>query len=311
MKILFVADIHIKLGQKNVPIEFQKARVMQLAEEINKIPHEYIVIGGDLLDVAKPTLPEVGLMYEFLHKLDNTGFIIPGNHEMISKKVDCFIHVDNMIADLGFEVIREFTTTAGIDFIPYNILHDKTWPSPCSKFCITHIRGEIPPHVQPEVDLDRFAAYDKVFAGDLHSYTNSQENILYPGSPFTTSFRRSEAKGANGVFIIDSDTGEHEWVELFLPQLIKKTVNREEDMVATDYHHTIYELEGSLEELSGVKDNKLLSKKVTTNISAPSTLNLQGTREDELAEYLTNIKNIKDTAPYISLYTELVHDTDK
>jgi len=309
-KILFVADIHIKLGQKNVPVQWQKNRTMQLAKEINKIPHDVVILGGDILDVAKPTVPEVGLMYDFLFALKQCGIIIPGNHEMVSKKVDCFDPIDNMISHLGYQIIREFKTIHGIDFIPYNILHNKTWPSPCSKFAITHVRGEIPPHVLPEVSLDKFAPYDKVFAGDLHCTSCSQLNILYPGSPFTTSFHRNEAKGSNGVFIIDSETGEHEWIELFLPQLIKKTVSSELDMIPTDYHHTIYELEGTLEELAGVKDSSLLSKKVTKNISAPSTLNLQGSREDELAEYLTNIKDIKDTAPYISLYKGIVNDSD-
>ena len=45
----------------------------------------------------------------------------------------------------------------------------------------THVRGEIPPHVKPEVDLDRFEDFPIVFAGDLHAHSNSQRNIVYPG----------------------------------------------------------------------------------------------------------------------------------
>ena len=75
--------------------------------------------------------------------------------------------------------------------------------------CFTHVRGEIPPHVKPEMDLELFAKYDLVLAGDLHSYENSQKNILYPGSPVTTSFHRhnvdtgiiDEFSGGNRRFI--------------------------------------------------------------------------------------------------------------
>jgi len=307
-KICFSADQHIKLGQKNVPRGWQRNRFMLLAKELNKIDCDIHVFGGDLLDVAAPTVEEVGLMYSFIRSITKPIIMIPGNHELMSKKVDCFIHIPDMLEDLGVRLIRDFQTIHDIDFIPYNIIKDKVWPSACSKFAFTHVRAEIPPHVLPEIDLDMYKDYEKVFAGDLHCTSCSQLNILYPGSPFTTSFHRNEAKGSNGVFLIDSETGEHEWIELFLPQLIKKTVSSELDMIPTDYHHTIYELEGTLEELAGVRDNSLLSKKVTKNISAPCTLNLQGTREDELAEYLTNIKNIEDTAPYMSLYKDIVND---
>jgi len=48
------------------------------------------------------------------------------------------------------------------------------------------------PHVKPEVDLDRFEDFPVVFAGDLHAHSNTQRNIVYPGSPMTTSFHRKE-----------------------------------------------------------------------------------------------------------------------
>ena len=58
----------------------------------------------------------------------------------------------------------------------------------------THVRGEIPPHVKPEVDLDRFEDFPVVFAGDLHAHSNTQRNIVYPRSPMTTSFHRTEVQ---------------------------------------------------------------------------------------------------------------------
>ena len=67
----------------------------------------------------------------------------------------------------------------------------------------THVRGEIPPHVTPEVDLDRFNDFPVVYAGDLHSHSNTQRNIVYPGSPMTTSFHRDVVK--TGYLLIDEE----------------------------------------------------------------------------------------------------------
>ncbi len=312
--LIFVADLHIKLGQKNVPRDWQYNRFMLLAEELNSVVslEDTIIIAGDLLDVAKPSLEEVGLMYDFLNILDVPVILIPGNHEMTTKKKDCYRFIDSMLKDLGVVVIRDFHTQDGIDYIPYNVLHNKEYPITDSSIAITHVRGEIPPHVQPEVDLEKFNGYDKVFAGDLHSYTNSQGNILYPGSPFSTSFHRGVPSGANGYFSISLPDKCHIWTELHLPQLIRKTVSNPEDMIATEFHHTIYELEGSLEDLALVENSDLLDKKVTKDISAPPTLNMSGDMAEELAEFLVNIKDVKEEylSKYITLFKEVVFDKD-
>jgi predicted aspartyl protease len=173
---------------------------------------------------------------------------------------------------------------------------------------ITHVRGEIPPHVFPEVELSKYETYESVFAGDLHSYKCSQLNLLYPGSPFTTSFHRNKSTGDNGCFIIDTDTGCYEWVELYLPQLIKTTVTSEEQIVATEVDHTVYEIEGNLEELAKVNASELLSKKITKNISSPSTLDMSGDVVEELAGYLERIKKIEaDKIPeYLDLFRSVI-----
>ena len=294
MKLLFVADLHIKLGQKNVPKDWQYNRFMLLSDKINEFNPDFTIIGGDLLDVAKPSVEEIGLMYDFLSAIRGEKLLIPGNHEMVSKKKDCFVPIKGILNSTNTTLINEFTTWNGFDFIPYNILHDKTWPKPRSKFAITHVRGEIPPHVQPEIDLSRFNQYDKVFTGDLHSYQNCQGNLYYPGSPFTTSFHRSISNDSNGIFIIDSNTGDHMWHSCGLPSLVRRTVSNEHEMVATDYHHTIYELEGDLDDLAKVQNSELLDKKVTKNVSTPPSLDLSGSINDELGMYLKEINKLPE-----------------
>lgn len=290
-RICFTADHHIKLGQKKVPKEWQRNRFMLLAAELNKVECDYHVFGGDLLDVSNPSIEELGLLYEFLSEILKPIILIAGNHEMTSKTKDCFRFIKQMLTDLNVRLIEGFETIDGMDYIPYNCLY-KEFPQTDSKLAVTHVRGEIPPHVLPEVDLEKFSKYDKVFAGDLHSYTNSQRNIHYPGSPFNTSFHRSIPSGGNGLFVIDTSTGDFRWCELRLPQLVRKTVSAAEDMVATEFHHTIYELEGDLDSLAKVEDSDLLDKKIATEIGTESTLKLEGSLSDEVAEYLTQIKGL-------------------
>lgn len=305
MTYLFIADVHIKLGQKNVPAAWQKNRFSLLAAKLKELQYDTLIIGGDLLDVADPSIAEVGLMFEFLQALsDRPIIIIPGNHEMVNKNTDCYIHVEAMLRSLNVTVIRDFTTIEGIDFIPYNCIK-KEFPSTNSKVCVTHVRGEIPPHVEPEVDLDKFSHYEIVYAGDLHAKSNSQLNLLYPGSPMTTSFHRKESSGENGCYLFQG-ANQPTWVDLELPQLIRKSVDKAEDMTPTQYHHTIYELHGSLEELAKVKGAELLDKKITQDISAPPTLGMEGGLFGELAEYLTVVKGVKDPTEYVSLLTEVI-----
>lgn len=313
MKILFIADLHIKLGQKTVPKDFQYNRFIELANELNLVECDKIVIAGDLLDVAKPSVEELGLMYEFLSLLDKEKILIPGNHEMVTKTKDCYIPLDGLMKDLNCLVLRDFTNLDGIDYIPYNILHKKEWPKAQSNFCVTHVRGEIPPHVTSEIDLERFSSYEKVFAGDLHSYKNTQGNLYYPGSPFSTSFHRNIPSGSNGFFIIDTNTGSHTWHELYLPQLIRKTVSDPKEMVATKPHHTIYELEGDLDELAKIEKSELLDKKITKNAGSPATLSLSGSISDELAIYLKKIKKLpeRSISRLISRFKEVhTYDSD-
>jgi hypothetical protein len=127
-----------------------------------------------------------------------------------------------------------------------------------------------------------------VLAGDLHSYENSQRNILYPGSPITTSFHRKSVE--TGVILFDTDTLEHEFKPLGLPQLIRKTIKAGEPMPKTDPDHTIYEIEGDMSELSDVQDHELMDKKVVKRSTDTALiLNPEMSIEDEITEYLSYV----------------------
>ena len=130
-----------------------------------------------------------------------------------------------------------------------------------------------------------------VFAGDLHSHSNTQRNIVYPGSPMTTSFHRNPVK--TGYLLINENNWDWFWGEFKLPQLLRKTVSSEDEMIPSEYDHTIYEVEGDIQDLAGVKNSELLDKKVVKRKSEASLImDKDMSIQEELVEYLTYILEI-------------------
>ena len=293
--ILFTADWHLKLGQKNVPLPWACSRFDLFFDEIRNIELfvDMHVIGGDLFDRI-PTMDELTLYFDFVQNVSIPTFIYDGNHEATKKNKTFFSNLKRATQNVN-ELVTIIDTTTEFEWgtiLPYCDLHKKGAIEKCNpnKPLFTHVRGEIQPHVTPEVDLDRFKKFKKVFAGDLHAHSNTQRNIIDPGSPMTTSFHREIVK--TGYILIHEHTWE--WKEFDLPQLLRKTITSEEEMIATDYHHTIYEIEGDVADLANVKNSELLDKKVVKR-SSESTLNLKGmTIDQELVEYLSAILNLTD-----------------
>ena len=293
--ILFTADWHLKLGQKNVPLPWACSRFDLFFDEIRTI-ELYVdmhVIGGDLFDRI-PTMDELTLYFDFVQNVSIPTYIYDGNHEATKKNKTFFSNLKRATQNVNklVTIVDKTTEFEWGTILPYCDLHKKGAIEKCNpnKPLFTHVRGEIQPHVTPEVDLDRFKKFNRVFAGDLHAHSNTQRNIIYPGSPMTTSFHREVVK--TGYIIIHEHTWE--WKEFDLPQLLRKTISSEEEMVATDYHHTIYEIEGDVADLATVKNSELLDKKVVKR-SSESTLNLKDmTIDEELVEYLSAILNLTD-----------------
>tara|TARA_Y100000385_G_scaffold266956_1_gene302611 strand:+ start:2093 stop:3037 length:945 start_codon:yes stop_codon:yes gene_type:complete len=293
--ILFTADWHIKLGQKNVPMAWACARYDLFFETVHELEKEVDlhIIGGDLFDRV-PSMDELTLYFDFIKDVSIPTIIYDGNHEATKKYKTFFSNLQRATSDVNplVEIVDKTTEYEWGTILPYVDLHRKGSIEKCNtdKPLYTHVRGEIPPHVTPEVDLDRFNAFPLVYAGDLHSHTNTQRNIIYPGSPMTTSFHRDIVK--TGYLMIDGS--DWTWHEFDLPQLLRKTVTDPKDMVQTEFHHTIYEIEGDVADLASIKNSELLDKKVVKR-STEATLNLKDlTIEEELAEYLSAILDLND-----------------
>lgn len=299
MKLLFTADIHIKLNQKNVPVEWSKNRYSLLISEL--VSHQkncdLFVIGGDIFDKI-PTMDELEIYFNIVSSCIVPTIIYSGNHEALKKNTTFFTNLKQVTEKINskVQIIDDFHSIDNIDIIPYNKLKEYN-PADIDfhgDILLTHVRGDIPPHVKAEVPLELFDRWKVVLAGDLHSYENSQRNILYPGSPITTSFHRSIV--STGVIILDTDTCEHSWVALDLPQLIRKTINAGDLMESTQFHHTIYEIEGDMSELGDLEDNDLIDKKIVKReVDTALILSSEMSIVEETKEYLTYILQLEDS----------------
>jgi DNA repair exonuclease SbcCD nuclease subunit len=297
MKILFSADWHIKLGQKNVPTSWARSRYQSFFDKLKELEEtvDLHIIGGDIFDRV-PTLDELELYFSFIQNVNIETIIYDGNHEA-TKKNSSFLSVLSDVSTNLNQKVKVVTSTyedsRGFTILPYCELHKKDSIEKLNSSLplFTHVRGEIPPHVTPEIDLDRLSSFPIVFAGDLHAHSNSQRNIVYPGSPMTTSFHRSKVN--TGILRINDWAPE--WIELDMPQLIRKTVGNTDEMIPGIRDHIIYELEGDMRDLAKVANTELLDKKVVKrNIETSLVLDKSMTLAEELVEYLTYILEISD-----------------
>jgi len=309
MKILFTADWHIKLGQKNVPKEWQKARYLELFKRLETLQSsaDIMVIGGDIFD-KMPSLEELSLFFSFLGYVNLTTFIFDGNHEATKKGKTFLSELTNIAAtaNSSVHILTDNFKYENVDFIPYTNIKNFNPDNFTGNILCTHVRGDIPPHVKAEIDLSKLDRWDVVLAGDLHAYSNSQRNILYPGSPLSTSFHRNPI--TNGVILFDTETLEHEWIDLKLPQLIRKKVELEEEMVQTNPDHTVYELVGNVKTLSTVDtSNELLDKKIVDKNEATS-LSFKGKSiGEEIRYYIEHILKIEGET--LDMIMESYYDT--
>ena len=296
--ILFTADWHIKLGQKNVPIAWACARYNMFFEQIEEVIADnncdLHIIGGDLFDRV-PSMDELTLYFDFIKKVNIRTIIYDGNHEATRKNKTFFSNLKKVTNSIN-PLVEVIDTTYYEDnwaILPYADLHKKdAIESIDAEILYAHVRGGIPPHGLPEVALERFDKFKVVFAGDLHAHENTQRNIVYPGSPMTTSFHRNQVQ--TGYLLIEGT--EWKWGKFDLPQLIRTNTSNPEDMVQTEFHHTIYELEGDVQDLAKVKNTELLDKKVVRR-EMEATLNLHQdmTISEELIMYLQEILSLDET----------------
>ena len=297
--ILFTADLHIKIGQKNVPVDWAANRYALFIEQMIEAEKgcDLHIMGGDIFD-KMPSVEELEIYFDMVRACTIRTLIYAGNHEATKKGKAFFTRLKRVTNALNplVTVIDTIYEEENFTIVPYEFIHVKgVWDKlDKSKALFSHIRGAIEPHVKPEIDLDLIADFPVVFLGDLHSHSNCQRNLVYPGSPMVTSFHRHSVD-TGYIIIDDKDLTSWTWKPFNLPQLIRKTVTDPAEMVATFPDHTIYEIEGSVVDLGGVKNTDLLDKKLVKR-STDTTLILDKdmTIEDELVEYFRYVLELSE-----------------
>ena len=314
--ILFTADLHIRIGQKNVPTEWAKNRYKLFIEQVNKAEQaaNLHIIGGDIFDRV-PNIEELEVYFNIVKGITIPTLLYSGNHEATKKGKTFFSalkSVTNAVNPL-VQVIDQIYETDKFTIVPYEFIKVKgIWDTiNKNKALFSHIRGEIPPHVLPEIDLELVSDFPIIYVGDLHSHSNCQRNLVYPGSSLVTSFHRQRV--GTGYILIDSDDlTRWTWHEFDLPQLIRKTVSSEAEMVPTSPDHTIYEIEGSVIDLGEIKNSDLLDKKLIKR-STDTTLILSKEMSipDELVEYLRYILELPENQieEALTTYNDYVKQT--
>ena len=120
--------------------------------------------------VRLPNMEELELYFSFIREVSIPTIIYDGNHEATKKNRTFFSQLKQVSRDINPLVhvvdISYIDPGLGYGILPYADLHRK---ESIEKFntkkpLFTHVRGEIPPHVKPEVNLDRFEDFPVVFA---------------------------------------------------------------------------------------------------------------------------------------------------
>ena len=302
-KILHSADWQINLHMKKVPIEWQEKRFKLMFQKLHQLEEscDIHIIAGDVFD-RKPEPDEICLFLSYINCVSIPTYIIPGNHEA-TKKGETFLEHFLEDAVITNPNVRLFTKNQrikepnepGIQFWPYGEMQVDNLPEYHEgDILVAHIRGEVPPHITAEYDFEKIRKWGLILLGDIHfNHRYKDYGAYYSGSPINTHFDRDNNKeyGVNIFNFIDSSNYSVEFIDLKLPKLIRKTIKSEEEMKPDSYDHVVYEVVGSIDDLSKIKNSELLDKKVSYEPSEEATLDLKNlSLTEELRKYLEYIK---------------------
>jgi DNA repair exonuclease SbcCD nuclease subunit len=302
IKILSSADWHINLHRKKIPVAWQMKRFQLLFDKLLEIERscDVHVIAGDLFD-KEPDPDEICLVLSYLNSVQKPTIIIPGNHEATTRGRTFWEHfkLENTIKNSLVHILTENTrvTVCGQSFcaFPYGSVQTDKLPEYVEgDILVTHIRGEVPPHITAEYDFEKLRPWKLVLLGDLHfRHRYKDYPIYYPGSPLNTTFDRDDKReyGVDIIHFNSIDDYSVNFVNLNLPKLIRRTVPVGTELTPDSYHHVIYEVTGSIDQLAKIKKTDMLDKKMVEKPTSDATLDLKDkTLYEELEIYLRYIK---------------------
>jgi DNA repair exonuclease SbcCD nuclease subunit len=315
IKILSSADWHINLHRKKIPRHWQQQRFQLLFNKLLDLEKQCDVhiIAGDLFD-KEPDADEICLILSYLNSVTIPTLIVPGNHEATAKGATFWEHfklentIKNDLVHISTQNERICLAHQWFCTFPYGSVQTNNLPAHVTgDILVTHIRGEVPPHISAEFDFDRLRLWKLVLLGDLHfNHKYKDYDIYYPGSPLNTTFDRGDKDyGVDIITLRSIEDYSVDFVNLNLPKLIRHTVSVNEPMVQDLYHHIIYEVTGTIDQLAKVKKTDMLDKKIVEKPTTNATLDLEDKSiYEELEMYLNYIK-VSNTKPVLAVFKKL------
>jgi DNA repair exonuclease SbcCD nuclease subunit len=302
IKILSSADWHVNLHRKKIPTAWQTNRFQMLFDKLLQLESscDVHVIAGDLFD-KEPDPDEICLVLSYLNSVSIPTIIVSGNHEATARGRTFWEHfklentIKNNLVHIFTENDRIVIKNQGFCAFPYSSVQTNKLPNYVDDdILVTHIRGEVPPHITAEYDFERLRPWKLVLLGDLHfRHRYKDYTVYYPGSPLNTTFDRDDKReyGVDIITLHSIDDYSVDFVNLNLPKLIRRTVTVGTELTADSYHHVIYEVTGSIDELAKIKKTDMLDKKMVEKPTADATLDLKDkSLYEELEIYLRYIK---------------------
>ena len=316
IRILSSADWHVNLHRKKIPYLWQLTRFQTMFDKFRALEKQcnVHVIAGDLFD-KEPDTDEICLVLSYLNAVSIPTLIVPGNHEATTKGRTFWEHfklehtINNPNVHIYTENTNEVHAGQRFCFFPYGSVQTNKLPDYYSDaVLVTHIRGEVPPHISAEYDFEKIRPWKLILLGDLHfNHKYIDFPAYYPGSPLNTTFDRDD-KRKYGVDIIELRSIDDYTVrfhDLDLPKLIRRTVPVGTVMKSDPFHHVVYEVTGTIDQLALVEKSDLLDKKMVDKPTGDSVLDLKDkTVIEELEIYLDHIK-VAEKAVVISEYKKL------
>ena len=243
-KIFLIGDTHIGLGYPNNADKWFKVHREYFSDFLMPLlksrvePGDIIVHLGDLFD-NRNVIP-INLMNYTLDIVEEISKIAPfhiiiGNHDLYSKStgeinsVRPFKHIDNIfIYDKPTKIEFE---GVGILMVPYidnrkeqiSIINNN---KDCKYlFCHSDLNGaklhmtSAGHRNADKIDIDDFKDFRKVYSGHYHIVQRDQ-NFTFVGSIFQMD--RNDYKDQKGIFIIDVENEEEEFVENKVSPVFRK-----------------------------------------------------------------------------------------
>ena len=234
LKIVVTGDIHINTNRFQ---EFELERLTYLQKNINKQKPDLVILNGDILDKAKPTLQDLQLFYKFTSGIKSTIFLIAGNHEELSIRETCY----DFIPELNYT------------YIPSGKLEYKDWKllfvshhrlneikDLRGDILFTHYRSAVNIHTTDEYNNKLVSEKFKItFLSDIHQKMNPYMNILYTSSPNSLKFNKEVDTYGFYVITLDDDIKyEYKALEKYSKQRLVVSESNIEDVKAVLNKHT-------------------------------------------------------------------------